>query len=332
MALESRDHFLCASTHAFLAYIESRSDLPKAELDYTAALKHTETEPRDDANWLIIKCMLGYVIMNRGDIDGAFGHFEEVIAYGISSKNSRALSMSYTYKATLLSFIGKTEEAELFFRLAIEYSKDEYFLNTARLFYLMHRMLAGTLAEKSGELRLLESFAAERNASFCWFAEIYRAVLDFSEGRFSSGSRSLARATETSERSGAPLFIVLATTVAGTVNLSMLGPSRSLEPMAFIANLPWIIANRPFARRRAERAFLRARMLSLQSGSELLAAHSSLSLGRLYSVGRKPKKAEPYLREAAAKFAGMKAESLRSEAEALLGDRGGTSIIGSTKD
>jgi class 3 adenylate cyclase/tetratricopeptide (TPR) repeat protein len=260
--------------------------------------------------YALFKCLQigAWNLAVTGQPRAALAMFEREIEFGIRHCNSRAITLGYIGKATMLSDRGRYVEAERLFLLAFDYARDDSYLMLLLRSYCIHSIRKGDFSTKGAQVEKLASLAKNRDPVYSMIAEGLQAVSNFMQGRFTLGFRQISQSVDAFRASDSPVLLATGLHILGNIYSTIVQSRERVAPDILFANLWWIITNVPFAFGKAKRAFREALVLARKAEGPVLEAQIRFDLGILYKARGKRARAEEWFCTAEAMYAGMDEE------------------------
>jgi class 3 adenylate cyclase/tetratricopeptide (TPR) repeat protein len=273
----------------------------------------------DDDGYIQFKTLnnMAQVLGRIGYVRQAMELFDRLLDLGERTMNSRAVALGHNGRGVLLSSQGRLVEAEEEFRKALEHSRDEYYDIAVNMGYALHLLASGAF-DRLGEVADAIARAARgRNPLYELSASGFGAVVEFSRGSFTRAFRAISTLRQRHRQAGSLYNLNVVESAMGGIYKTVLTSREKVPLGTVLRNLPWVLANVPFAFRKSEAAYLRAMEYAERMPSPGLTAQAHLDLGSLYSATGRREKALPHLAEAERLFAELANDSRSAEAKAL---------------
>ena len=233
-----------------------------------------------------------------GRMDQARRTAEQVREYGETTHSPRCLALAYIGLGQGELFNGSADRAVESFRKAEHASTEAFYAHVSRVFLAAALIEANNLGEAEGLLDAVEA-TCRRIGDLCGalVAKGYRVLLLSRRAQFSKAFRLLTGIRSTWKQKGACYVFCSVEYTTGTVFAEMLGGGAKVPAGVLLRNLPFLLANLPFARRRALRCFQSSLEVAREHGIDSLQGRSALQLGLLLRR-RNRDRARAYLSEA----------------------------------
>jgi tetratricopeptide (TPR) repeat protein len=281
------------------------------------AMEIAQSFPSDQ--YLSFKGLAGAALVHmlRGDLEAARRDSRALLDYGRRQSNNRSLVLGYFMQGNINLLVGDAPSATGCYEKAIEAARDPLYVIFSRTYMGGAYVLAGRLVEAEKELASVIDFHERFDVGFlAGSARLYLALAKIVKGRFGEGLKELAAIGDDARESGNMFLHLLALRYLGEVYLRVVegGGPRSLAVMA--RNIPFLIANVPFADNKAQECIKKVIRVSEETGARLQLGQAYLNLGLLHKAKKRRDKAK---------------ESL-SEAVRVLGECGADADLGRAKE
>jgi tetratricopeptide (TPR) repeat protein len=223
---------------------------------------------------------------------------ELVLAYGHKNNNSRCLSLAYSVLGDNEYYNGNSRNALEIYEKSIASSPEPMYRYMSSTNMSAALIAEGRLDEAEKLLNRCEAFfSTNRGKFFTMEIKSFQALLLFRKSQFSKAFRHLKGIRTTWNQAKCFYPIALVEYTLGTIYLEMLHGNTKVPLSVVLRNLSFIVANAPFAYRRAKQSFERSYEVAKAHGIFGIHGRSALELGVLLKA-RNPERAGEYLHEA----------------------------------
>lgn len=219
---------------------------------------------------------------NVGEMVQARRTAEMVRSHGQKTHSPRCLALAYFALGIGELHNGDAEKAVDCFRMAEQASTEPYYRAFSTMYLTLALVEADRLDRVEALLDTTETFTRAAGERFLSLGvQNNRMVLFFRRGQFGRAFKLLGKIRSALRQSRANYYVCFVEYTVGTIFTQMLSGSARISPRVFLRSLPFVVANLPFARRRALRCFQSSLALAREHGIDSLQGRSAFQLGLL---------------------------------------------------